>query len=167
MIINKETADTVLLNSLRIFDSSGKVIVNVKSLDTDTLAVSLNSGESVTANDFSFYVYNYEDASALESVLEEDLLPRVIKRGSGLPRKSLDSEDTSPEHLLITKGGCEPVLVQCTNCSTHFMMIRGGDGSLWSTTRSNSSDKWLTAEKLTKDAIACDNCGEPVVHDEK
>lgn len=166
MVINKDTAHTVVSSSLRIFDISGKVLGNVTSFDTNTMEVTLSNGGSVTANDFLFYVDSSDDASVLEGLLEGSLLPKIVNRGSGLPKRALDPEDTSPEHLLVRKGGCEPMLVQCTNCSTYFVMI-SASGDLWSTTRSDASDKWLTATKLDKDSIVCDNCGEAVVYDEK
>ncbi len=165
MVINKTTSDALLVSSLRIFGSNKKPITGATEFDTDTMQVTLSVGGPETAGNFQFYAASDQEVSDLVALLEvesEYLLLHISKKTTGLAKKAMDDADNGSEELLVQVDSCGPALMQCTNCGTHFILFVTSNKEVWSTTRTNPTDKWLTATQMDPDNITCDNCSNDV-----
>ena len=175
MIINKTTSDSALTSTLYLFDAIGKPITGVSEFNTSTFEATLSVGGASTAADFKFYVADATEAESVVSTLqaivgvepqEGEIYPpfHVEVKPAGKTKKAMDDADTAPVEVLKVHCSVGTVLVQCSNCSTYFIVFTGPRGALWTGEQTNPTDKWLTATQLDPGNITCDNCGEGVVY---
>jgi len=163
MLINKTTSDALLVDSLVVLDSNGKPIKNVTEFDTDTRSASLSVGGPVTATSFCF-VTSEGDRDALIALLSSDLqfLVSIGKKFS--PKKAMDDTASPDDFLVINtfRHPLRPVVAQCTNCSTRFLVHIDQDDNLWDANKINPTDAFNTLTQVSASGLTCDNCSESV-----
>lgn len=164
MIIDKSTSDTLLVNSLRIFDSSGQPLHKVKAFNTTTMVATKDDDSTVSSCvDFGFFI-DMPDEEAVEALLDPSLYSKIVPghKTSHGGCASMDYEVTDPDYFFVQQSKLAPVLLRCTSCSTNFVVFVDRVGELWSTERAQASDKHLTATQLDKNTLTCDNCSNNV-----
>lgn len=165
MIINKDTSDAALVNSLVIKGSGGPFLTNVEEFDTSTLEATFVGGGTETAQWFWFDPADETVHETLEGLVPAESLElaRIQAPNYSPGHKAMVSADTSPTHHHQILGPAVPLLVQCSNCSTMFVVYRTDDGKIYETERANAADKHLTATEIVDPGTyTCDNCSETV-----
>lgn len=188
MIINKSSSDEIWVNSLVVRDGSS-FLDNVTEFDTETMEATLLAGGPVTASQYWFAPEDEAQYQALvdaipvntiEQIIDADaegnptdtaqitikdfrLLSRVRKPGKFHGKKAMDDSDTTPTDYHEVLSTVSPILVQCSNCSTKFIVYITPDNKVYETERVRVGDKHLTAIEITDPGnYTCDNCSNTV-----
>lgn len=164
MIIDKNTSDALLVNSIRVFGNDGKPLVKIKLFDTSSLVATKHDDQTEVCIDFGFFI-NHVDKEAVDALVGAELVNKVIpghKTAHGFGPSSMVYEETDPDHLLTIESQLKPILLKCSSCETYFVVFLDREGGLWSTVRTNPADKHLTATELDKSSLTCDNCSNDV-----
>jgi len=165
MIINKDTSNAALVNSIRIFSSTGKPLKKIKEFNTATLLVTKDDDGTETAQDYAFFI-DAADVETVEGLLDagehNKIVPGMNTGHGGVQSMSYNISD--PDETLDNISMLVPKLIQCSACSTYFVAFLDKDGNLWSTSRAVNTDKHLTATQLDSGSLACDNCSVSVTY---
>jgi hypothetical protein len=181
MIINKTTSDALLVNSLVVRGTTGGYLTGVTEFDTDTMEATV-SGSPEDASSYWFSASSEEDMGSLLALIpdvDEDVpvdgggtetiqakdgaAQHIRPPGKFTGKKAMDDTDTSPSDYHEIISLLVPVLVECSNCSTHFIVYLTDDEKVYETERANASDKYLTATEIVDPgSYACDNCSNTV-----
>ncbi len=161
MIINKTTSDALLVASLVVNDNNGKPLKNVTEYDTDTRVATLSAGGPATGTSFSFAVGSEDDFVSLTAMLSADLKTLVAYTKSHGAKKAMD-DVVSPDDYLVFRGILTQQMVECTNCSTRFLIHVDDEGDLWSTNKPQAPDVFETLTSVDDASLTCDNCSNDV-----
>ena len=135
MVIDKSTSNALLVNSLRVFGSSGKPLRKVKLFNTDTLVATKDDDSTDTCVDFGFFIA-FSDEAAVQALLDASLHTKIVLGGEtghgGSASMVYTAEDT--EYLLLINNFARPALCECSNCGKKFVVFVDRSGELWSST---------------------------------
>jgi hypothetical protein len=160
MIINKSTSNSLLVNSLVVYNTDSSPLLKLKEFNTSTLVAICKDDSTVAAGCFSFLTYTYNGADAIKALLSEDLhsyvraVPQQLEPFVG----SLAQADADPDYFLFVGEEVKARLAKCGQCNEQFIVWLDGAGNVWSAGKANDADKHPKAVKLT--TLVCDACSE-------
>lgn len=161
MIINKDTSNALLVNSLAVFNAAAIPIGKLKEFNTETLVATKNNDSTITAASFWFAAASEEDAVSIRALLPNNLISMVWCAGSQSVVYSMTQAPTDPDYFLLLGEQVVAKLAKCGKCGEQFVVWVDGAGNVWSAGKTNGTDKHPKAVKLT--TLACDACAEPLL----
>lgn len=163
MIITKGVTDSKITDALVLFDSNRKPIKNATTFNTETMVVSLIGGGSATATLYYFRVDAESDIDPLQALISlENLQATIVVDSNKKSIKAMKEGDTGTDDVLAVISDLRLVLVQCTSCGTYFDACIDAFGRVWSTNKTNPTDKLNTATQIDLNSFTCDNCSSSV-----
>lgn len=156
MIINKNTGNATVVDSLVIVGDDGKPIANVLEFNTETLSVSLDGGGSTSAAEYWFVPADGAAVDALLGVLGDEDRPR-IELGKRRNYKKAMKNDGLPTNVLAKTVPIVFAACACSNCGTLFL-VGSSKGAVYSLNKVNAADTLFTLTELDPTSVTCDSC---------